>query len=101
MTPTPLQPCCADTLGIPVPCQHGDLTLTPRQREVLHLLAEGRTNKEIAATLGIKALTVKDHIKSIRVRLGVSGGSRVELAALYRKMKHERPRSSDPQQSTP
>jgi DNA-binding NarL/FixJ family response regulator len=36
-------------------------TLTPRQREVLQLLAEGRSAKEIAASLGISARTVEFH----------------------------------------
>ena len=35
--------------------------LTPRQREVLQLLAEGRSAKEIATTLGISARTVEFH----------------------------------------
>jgi DNA-binding NarL/FixJ family response regulator len=36
-------------------------TLTPRQREILQLLAEGRSAKEIAATLGISPRTVEFH----------------------------------------
>ena len=43
--------------------QAGDpvASLTPRQREVLQLLAEGRSAKEIAASLGISARTVEFH----------------------------------------
>jgi DNA-binding NarL/FixJ family response regulator len=43
--------------------QAGDpvTSLTPRQREVLQLLAEGRSAKEIAASLGISARTVEFH----------------------------------------
>ena len=43
--------------------QAGDpvAALTPRQREVLQLLAEGRSAKEIAASLGISARTVEFH----------------------------------------
>jgi DNA-binding NarL/FixJ family response regulator len=43
--------------------QPGDpvASLTPRQREVLQLLAEGRSAKEIAASLGISARTVEFH----------------------------------------
>jgi DNA-binding NarL/FixJ family response regulator len=47
-------------------------TLTPREREVLQLLAEGLTNKEIAAALVISVNTVKRHLKSVFARLGVS-----------------------------
>jgi DNA-binding NarL/FixJ family response regulator len=36
-------------------------SLTPRQREILQLLAEGRSAKEIAATLGISPRTVEFH----------------------------------------
>jgi len=47
-------------------------TLTPRQREVLQLLAEGHSAKEIAATLGISARTVEFHkyqmMESLRIK---------------------------------
>jgi DNA-binding NarL/FixJ family response regulator len=36
-------------------------TLTPRQRQILQMLAEGRSAKEIAATLGISPRTVEFH----------------------------------------
>ena len=36
-------------------------TLTPRQRDVVRLLAEGRTMKEVAATLGVSPRTVETH----------------------------------------
>ena len=45
--------------------------LTPRQREVLQLIAEGRTNKEIAGRLGISVRTVEVHRAQIMERLGV------------------------------
>jgi len=35
--------------------------LTPRQRDVVRLLAEGRTMKEVAATLGVSPRTVETH----------------------------------------
>ena len=35
--------------------------LTPRQREILQLLAEGKSAKEIAAVLNLSARTVEDH----------------------------------------
>jgi DNA-binding NarL/FixJ family response regulator len=44
-------------------------TFTRRELEVLHLLAEGKTNKEIAAALVITARTVKFHISSILRKL--------------------------------
>jgi DNA-binding NarL/FixJ family response regulator len=45
--------------------------LTPRHREVLQLIAEGRTNKEIAGRLGISVRTVEVHRAQIMERLGV------------------------------
>lgn len=47
------------------------LSLTPRQAEVLHWIAEGKTNDEIATILGCSINTVKMHLKDIFQRLGV------------------------------
>ena len=52
--------------------RHGELdVLSPREREVLGLLAGGMTNKEIAAALCITPNTVKRHLKSIFAKLDV------------------------------
>jgi DNA-binding CsgD family transcriptional regulator len=45
--------------------------LTDRQLEVLQLVAQGRTNREIAAALVISEHTVARHVSNIRTRLGV------------------------------
>ena len=52
--------------------------LTPREREVLHLLALGLTNREIASKLAVSAGTVKIHVEHIIAKLGVS--DRVQAA---------------------
>jgi len=46
--------------------------LTPRETEVLHLLAEGLVNREIASRLDISEHTIKFHIRSILGKLGAS-----------------------------
>jgi DNA-binding NarL/FixJ family response regulator len=46
--------------------------LTPREQEVLELLAEGLSNRAIAARLGISDQTVKFHVASIAGKLGAS-----------------------------
>ncbi|MBB4932907.1 DNA-binding NarL/FixJ family response regulator [Lipingzhangella halophila] len=55
-------------------------SLSTRERGVLALLAEGRTNAEIADRLGLTESTVKTHLTSIHTRLGV--GNRVQAALL-------------------
>jgi NarL family two-component system response regulator LiaR len=54
--------------------------MSQRQLEILNLVAKGFSNKEIADILGVSLETVKDHIKKILVRMGVS--SRTEAASL-------------------
>jgi len=51
--------------------QHPGGELTPRQREILQLLAEGRSAKEIAAVLGISARTVEFHKYRMMETLGL------------------------------
>lgn len=54
--------------------------LTPREREVLQMLASGLANKEIAAKLSISDHTVKFHVASILGKLGAA--TRTEAVAL-------------------
>ena len=55
-------------------------TLTPRESEILELLAEGQSNKLIAKNLGISDGTVKLHVKAILRKLEIH--SRVEAAVI-------------------
>jgi DNA-binding NarL/FixJ family response regulator len=45
--------------------------LTTREREILHLLAEGRSNKEVAATLNLSVYTVETHRSNILEKLNL------------------------------
>ncbi len=54
-----------------VQCRTSRSLLSPRQREVLRLIAEGYSSKNIAARLGISESTVKSHRKNIMDKLGI------------------------------
>ena len=58
--------------------------LSPREIEVLHLLARGLSNKEIAAQLGVVEGTVKIHITNIFNKLGVSDRTQALIEAIKR-----------------
>lgn len=53
------------------PSHQGPDTLTPREREVLALLAEGLSNKAIADRLSISEHTAKFHVNAVLAKLGV------------------------------
>ena len=58
--------------------------LTPRERQVLALVAEGRSNATIAAVLNIAHGTVKLHVRSVLAKLGVEDRAQAALVALRR-----------------
>lgn len=64
--------------------QEDVLHITNRQKEILHLLAQGLVNKEIAINLGISANTVKAHLYEIFRNLGVKN----RTAAVKMALKH-------------
>jgi len=55
------------------PGYHLDLSLTPRELEVLRLVAEGHTDREVADALVISPRTVNRHLSNIFVKLNVPG----------------------------
>ena len=56
--------------------------LTRREREVLELIAGGRSNKRIALELGISERTVKAHVGHVLAKLGVSDRTQAALLAV-------------------
>ena len=63
------------------------IKITPRDEDVLRLLAQGCSNKEIARQLTISPRTVKQHLRTLFLRAGIrQGRKRVILAtAVYEK----------------
>ena len=61
--------------------------LSPQEQRVLTLLAEGKTNKEIAAALQLSPKTVKNYLSSVYHKLQIT--RRTQAAALFAK--HSRP----------
>ena len=65
--------------------------LTPREREILELVAEGRTNAEIAESLWVSRGTVRKHLDNVYAKLGVH--TRTAAAAFVRERRlHSRER---------
>ncbi len=64
-----------------------EIKITPRDQEVLHLLVQGCSNKEIASHLNISPRTVKQHLRTLFLRAGIKEGrKRVKLAtAMFMK----------------
>ncbi len=57
------------------------IKITPRDQQVLDLLVQGCSNKEIAGQLSISPRTVKQHLRTLFLRAGIRDGrKRVKLA---------------------
>jgi predicted ATPase/DNA-binding CsgD family transcriptional regulator len=69
-----------DLPAAPTPPRRGRFDLTPREQEVLALVASGMSDGEIAASLVISKKTASVHVANIKAKLGAS--SRVEVATI-------------------
>jgi DNA-binding NarL/FixJ family response regulator len=59
-------------------------TLTRRERDVLRLLVEGDSNREIAERLGIREQTVKDHVSALLKKFDARSRVALAVAAVRR-----------------
>jgi DNA-binding CsgD family transcriptional regulator len=55
-------------------------SITVRQKQVIQLIAEGRSNEEVGRKLGISPRTAKAHCDTLRLKLGVSRRRQIPLA---------------------
>ena len=60
--------------------------LTPRERQVLTLVADGRSNSEIADRLVVSLSTVKSHVSSIITKLGASSRTEAAMIAVRQRL---------------
>jgi DNA-binding NarL/FixJ family response regulator len=70
-----------ETAGAPPVMDLDRMKITPRDQQVLDLLVQGCSNKEIAGQLSISPRTVKQHLRTLFLRAGIrEGRKRVRLA---------------------
>lgn len=74
----------AKVFSQPVPAAPNLETLTEREQAVLRLLAQGRSNQEIATSLLISNTTVRAHVSSILAKLNVANRTQAALIARER-----------------
>jgi DNA-binding NarL/FixJ family response regulator len=66
---------------------YGTRTPSPRQKQVIELVAQGLKNSEVADAIGTTQHVVKNHLRVIYDKLGL--WNRVELALWYEARRHE------------
>ena len=79
--------------GVPSHASADHARLTPREIEILRLIDEGLSNREIARRLSIEPATVKNHVHNLLEKLQVN--RRGEAAAMLRRSKLPLPESMD------
>jgi DNA-binding NarL/FixJ family response regulator len=66
--------------------EHGDVNLSPREKDVLRLLVEGKSTKQMAVILYIQPSTVKQALSSLYQKLGVNNRTEAVSIALREKI---------------
>ncbi len=72
----------------PSPTQIGRNRLTPREREIVQLLAEGKSTKEVAVALGLSVKTAETHRSNIMRKLQIHSVSDLVLYAVRNNIVH-------------
>jgi two-component system, NarL family, response regulator LiaR len=73
------------------PAPADPVPLTPRETDVLRLIARGLANKQIARELGVGEKTVKTHVSNVLMKLGVESRTQAALEAVARGLVADRP----------
>jgi DNA-binding NarL/FixJ family response regulator len=73
--------------AMPATSLYGTRVPSPRQRQVIELVAQGLKNSEVAEVIGTTQHVVKNHLRMIYDKLGM--WNRVELALWYEARRHE------------
>jgi DNA-binding NarL/FixJ family response regulator len=63
-----------------------DLTLTPRELDVLYLAGEGLSNCEIAERLSVSPVTIRNHLSNVYAKLGIPQDARLSSRTCAIKM---------------
>lgn len=84
MTGTLFSQIARDAVASGVPRALQAVRMTPRERQVVNLIAEGLSNKEIAARLHVATHTVKSHVRNIMEKLTLH--TRLQIAAYSRRL---------------
>jgi DNA-binding CsgD family transcriptional regulator len=58
-------------------------SLTPRQRQILQMIGQGASSRDVALQLGVSLETVNTHRRQIAARLGIRGAALVRYAVLH------------------
>ena len=73
-----------ETSSVVVAPRQAHVALTPREQQIASAIADGRSNRDIAARLGITEQTVKNHLTSIFEKVGVDNRLQLGLALVRR-----------------
>ena len=69
--------------SVPTTAAAGHPSLTPQEQRIVALVAEGKTNKEIAVAMDLSPKTVKNYLHNVFEKLGIQ--RRSQAAALHAK----------------